>query len=401
MIVKKFQGATENDAILMAKDELGPDAVVLNIKTMKQRGIFKILKKDFVEITAAVEEKKEETSQFSVNTSVNENKFVIPEADHEKVDAIEEKLDSLHDMLKSQLTIDKVKANEEERQDNIAEKVPDVVEEKKENKNEKYLSLILKVLMDNEVAGDNAKLIVDEVGSSLKKEAPIDNILSAVYQKIVLKFGEPGDITLEKGKPTVAFFAGPTGVGKTTTIAKIASSYKLNDEYNVALITSDTYRIAAVEQLNTYAGILGVPIKVVYTAQEMKETISEFWDYDLILVDTAGRSHKNEEQCSELLELYKAIEESDIECNLIPFLVLSATTKYKDIENIIKTHKALGDIRLIFTKLDETGSVGDILNTVMYTKLPVAYTTFGQNVPEDIKKLNAQNIAKQLLGGNK
>lgn len=394
MIVKKFQGATENDAILMAKDELGPDAVVLNIKTMKQRGIFRILKKDFVEITAAVEEKKEEITS-------KETKFVIPEVEHEKVDAIEEKLDTLHDMLKNQLASEKV--SEKEADDTAKEasiEIPEVVE-KKENKNEKYLSLILKVLLDNGVAEENAKAIVDEVGTSLKKEATIDNILSAVYQKIVLKFGEPGDIVIEKGKPTVAFFAGPTGVGKTTTIAKIASTFKINDEYNVALITSDTYRIAAVEQLNTYASILGVPIKVVYTSQEMKEAISEFWDYDLILVDTAGRSHKNTEQCSELLELYKAIEESDVEVNLIPFLVLSATTKYNDIENIISTHKALGDIRLIFTKLDETGSVGDILNTVMYTKLPVAYTTFGQNVPEDIRKLNAQNIAKQLLGGNK
>ncbi len=394
MIVKKFQGATENDAILMAKDELGPDAVVLNIKTMKQRGIFRILKKDFVEITAAVEEKKEEITS-------KEKKFVIPEVEHEKVDAIEEKLDTLHDMLKNQLASEKV--SEKEADDTTSEasaEIPEVVE-KKENKNEKYLSLILKVLLDNGVAEENAKTIVDEVGTSLKKEATIDNILSAVYQKIVLKFGEPGDIVIEKGKPTVAFFAGPTGVGKTTTIAKIASTFKINDEYNVALITSDTYRIAAVEQLNTYASILGVPIKVVYTSQEMKEAISEFWDYDLILVDTAGRSHKNTEQCSELLELYKAIEESDVEVNLIPFLVLSATTKYNDIENIISTHKALGDIRLIFTKLDETGSVGDILNTVMYTKLPVAYTTFGQNVPEDIRKLNAQNIAKQLLGGNK
>lgn len=394
MIVKKFQGATENDAILMAKDELGPDAVVLNIKTMKQRGIFRILKKDFVEITAAVEEKKEEITS-------KEKKFVIPEVEHEKVDAIEEKLDTLHDMLKNQLASEKVLEKEVvDTTNEVSVEKPEVVE-KKENKNEKYLSLILKVLLDNGVAEENAKTIVDEVGTSLKKEATIDNILSAVYQKIVLKFGEPGDIVIEKGKPTVAFFAGPTGVGKTTTIAKIASTFKINDEYNVALITADTYRIAAVEQLNTYASILGVPIKVVYTSQEMKEAISEFWDYDLILVDTAGRSHKNTEQCSELLELYKAIEESDVEVNLIPFLVLSATTKYNDIENIISTHKALGGIRLIFTKLDETGSVGDILNTVMYTKLPVAYTTFGQNVPEDIRKLNAQNIAKQLLGGNK
>lgn len=394
MIVKKFQGATENDAILLAKDELGPDAVVLNIKTMKQRGVFRMFKKDFVEITAAVEEKKEE------NTS-NEKKFVIQEADSDKVDAIEEKLDSLHNMLRSRLEEDKTVKNvetldkKEEPQSVAEDKVV-----KTENKNEKYLSLIRKVLVENEVTPEYAEQIISEVGTSLKKETVIDSILAAVYQKIVLKLGEPENIILNKDKPVVAFFAGPTGVGKTTTIAKIASTFKLTNQARVALITSDTYRIAAVEQLTTYASILSVPIKVVYTPLEMKEAIDEFADYDLILVDTAGRSHKNLDQCNELLDLYNAIKQSDTETELIPFLVLSATTRLKDMRSIIEVHKALGELRLIFTKLDETGCVGDILNIVMYSKLPVAYTTFGQNVPEDIKKLDAQAIAKQLLGGN-
>ena len=394
MIVKKFQGATENDAILLAKDELGPDAVVLNIKTMKQRGVFRMFKKDFVEITAAVEEKKEE------NTS-NEKKFVIQEADSDKVDAIEEKLDSLHNMLRSRLEEDKTVKNVEtldkkEEPESVAE--DKVV--KTENKNEKYLSLIRKVLVENEVTPEYAEQIISEVGTSLKKETVIDSILAAVYQKIVLKLGEPENIILNKDKPVVAFFAGPTGVGKTTTIAKIASTFKLTNQARVALITSDTYRISAVEQLTTYASILSVPIKVVYTPLEMKEAIDEFADYDLILVDTAGRSHKNLDQCNELLDLYNAIKQSDTETELIPFLVLSATTRLKDMRSIIEVHKALGELRLIFTKLDETGCVGDILNIVMYSKLPVAYTTFGQNVPEDIKKLDAQAIAKQLLGGN-
>ncbi|MBU5469650.1 flagellar biosynthesis protein FlhF [Falcatimonas sp. MSJ-15] len=394
MIVKKFQGATENDAILLAKDELGPDAVVLNIKTMKQRGVFRMFKKDFVEITAAVEEKKEE------NTS-NEKKFVIQEADSDKVDAIEEKLDSLHNMLRSRLEEDKTVKNVEtldkkEEPESVAE--DKVV--KTENKNEKYLSLIRKVLVENEVTPEYAEQIISEVGTSLKKETVIDSILAAVYQKIVLKLGEPENIILNKDKPVVAFFAGPTGVGKTTTIAKIASTFKLTNQARVALITSDTYRIAAVEQLTTYASILSVPIKVVYTPLEMKEAIDEFADYDLILVDTAGRSHKNLDQCNELLDLYNAIKQSETETELIPFLVLSATTRLKDMRSIIEVHKALGELRLIFTKLDETGCVGDILNIVMYSKLPVAYTTFGQNVPEDIKKLDAQAIAKQLLGGN-
>lgn len=219
--------------------------------------------------------------------------------------------------------------------------------------------------------------------------------MSHVYQKIVLKLGQPKTIALNHQGTKFVYFVGPTGVGKTTTIAKIVSSIKLKNKIKVALITLDTYRIAAVEQLRTYANILNIPLRVVYSNSELEEVREEFKDYDLVLVDTAGRSHKNEEQIADIKEMIDTTPEDLREV----YLVLSITTKYRDLVQITDCYKKITNYNLIFTKLDETSSVGNILNIKMLTQAPLSYTTWGQNVPDDIGKVNAQKIAKQLLGG--
>lgn len=393
MIVKKFQAPTETEAVLAAKQELGSNAVVLNVKTLKQQGIFRLFKKDVVEITAALEEK-----EFA--REINEKRPKIDVVADEKVDIIpetqvlEEKLDNLHKLLKTQINKE-VSLNEVK--DMVTKEANEGKEEKETSSNEKFLKLIYNKMIDAEVDEKYANAIIGEIESSLKKESNIDSILSGVYQKIILKLGEPKPITLGD-EQKVVFFVGPTGVGKTTTIAKIASKFKLSNHKKVALITADTYRIAAVEQLNTYANILDVPVKVVYTAKEMCDAVDEFKDYDIILIDTAGRSHKNIQQKDELMELYNAIKDKEVDIET--FLVLSVTTKYKDLKNISDSYKDMGDYRLLFTKLDETTSLGNILNLKLFTGAPVSYTTSGQNVPDDIETINVQGLAKQLLGGN-
>ena len=267
----------------------------------------------------------------------------------------------------------------------------------RENVNYKFLQLIYNKLIDNEVDSRYADEIIGEIENSLKKESNLDSILSAVYQKIILKLGKPKTITLGD-KAKVIFFIGPTGVGKTTTIAKIASSFKIEKEAKVAFITADTYRIAAVEQLNTYASIIDCPVSVVYSVEDMNRSLSEYKDYDLILVDTAGRSHKAEAQMDELkafiAEVAQREDEFDFEC----YLTLSMTTKYKDLRNIADKYDDV-DWAVIFTKLDETCSLGNILNVRMLTDRQLSYTTSGQNVPDDIEVINEQGVAKQLLGG--
>lgn len=395
MIVKKYSAPTETEAVMKAKEDLGLGAVVLNVKSIKQRGLARLFKKDYVEVTAALEEKEVVATPVK-KPVVTENPVSAENAAAARQNQLnlEKKLDSLHELLQDQL-----KKSEEENKESEAEP--------KENKesgttssNIKYLRLIYNKLLDSEVDEKIANIIIEDIDSSLKKEANIDNIISSVYQKIILKLGEPAVLDATKGK-TIIFFMGPTGVGKTTTIAKLASDFKLNKGKKIAMITADTYRIAAVEQLNTYAGILDVPVSVIFSPSELLEAVENFKEYDMIFVDTAGRSHKNAEQLGELEEMLSNVENSDLDINIEKYLVLSATTKYRDLINITEAYKEIKDFKLLFTKLDETNAYGNLLNIRHITGAPLSYITCGQNVPDDIEVADVQGLAKQLISGSK
>ena len=257
--------------------------------------------------------------------------------------------------------------------------------------------MIYNQLIANEVEEIYANKIIGEIEQSIKPDASVDNILSTIYQKLVLKLGQTKSLEFEEGKTKFIFFIGPTGVGKTTTIAKLASSLKLGKKAKVALFTADTYRIAAVDQLRSYATILNIPLRVIYSETEMQEAMNDFKDYDIVLIDTAGRSHKNREQRDDIERLIYSVPEEQRDI----YLVLSATTKYRDLVKITETYSEISKYSVIFTKLDETGCIGNILNVKMMTGAPLSYTTFGQNVPDDISSINPQTIAKQLLGGGR
>ena len=197
--------------------------------------------------------------------------------------------------------------------------------------------------------------------------------------------------------PKNIIMQGPTGVGKTTTIAKIASKYKVDYEKKVAFITADTYRIAATEQLQVYANILDAPMSIVYSKEELNEAIEKYAEYDLVFVDTAGFSHKNEEQKEDIRNLIQGVSP---EYTSEVYLVLSATTKYRDLLDIVDTYRTISEFKLIFTKLDETSTYGNLLNIKLYSDAELSYTTNGQNVPDDIELFDTQKIVKQLLGGN-
>lgn len=417
MIIKKFLAKTETEAIEMAKEELGSNAIVMNIKKVQPKGLAKLFVKSKVEVTAALDEniiydtkeeaKKEPERREGVGNSIDVStpKFVpdiVADENEESQNTatIEEKLNSLQKMLEKQMTDKTEKENvpAEEGQKETAD-----TEEKKEpvtketSKAQACKELIRQQLVQNEVEQSIADDLMEEIDNSLPKDAALDQILAAIYQKIILMTGQPYLLDDEKegDKTRYVYFLGSTGVGKTTTIAKIASKLKLEKKKNVALVTADTYRIAAVEQLKTYANILSVPLKVVYSPSELGDIQEELNKYDYVLIDTAGRSHKNKEQLEDIEKLLEQIPIAKREA----YLVLNAATKYNDLKEIADVYSDITDYSLIFTKLDETSSAGVMLNMRTYTKRPLSYVTWGQNVPDDIGKVDAQKIAKKLLGG--
>lgn len=411
MIIKKFLAKTETEAIEMAKEELGSNAIVMNIKKVHPKGMAKFFVKSKVEVTAALEENivydtetKKQNEKAGASVDLSAPKFVpdivAGEEDEDKnVAAIEEKLNSLQQMLEKQMSnkeeIKGVSEPEKEREEE--REVPEAEPENEEiRKAEACKDLIRRQMLENEVASSIADKLIDEIDSSLPSDAALNQILAAIYQKIILMTGQPYvlDKVIEDG-PKYVFFLGSTGVGKTTTIAKIASELKLEKKKNIALITADTYRIAAVEQLKTYANILSVPLSVVYSPAELGEVQEELNKYDVCLIDTAGCSHKNKEQLKDIRDLIEQVPISKREV----YLVLNAGTKYSDLKDIADAYSDITDYSMIFTKLDETSSAGVMLNMKIYANRPLSYVTWGQNVPDDIGIVDAQKIAKKLLGG--
>jgi len=433
MTIKKFIGRTKEEAIAKAKEEFGESAVVMNVKEVKPSGVLGFLKGVTYEVTAAVEEKdkfatsveKQNTKkgnetinlaadeeivipaptylQQSVQAGVaqqNVQTIVQPQATGQQIykqqtmdfsatnmtsrNEIERKLENLSNILEKKLSAEENKGNE----------IPEITIQNMESF--KFMKMLYRTLLDNEVHEKYVNQILDEAEKMANSNSSVDVILSNVYQKMILKFGEPCSISTEGKKPKVVFFIGPTGVGKTTTIAKIASKYKVEEEKKVAFVTADTYRIAATEQLHIYANILDAPMSIVYSAEELNQCIEKYAEYDLIFVDTAGFSHRNETQRMDTKNLITGLNE---QYNCEVFLVLSATTKYKDLLEIVDSYQEIAKYKLIFTKLDETTSYGNLLNIRLYSGAELSYMTTGQNVPDDIEEFNSQRIVKQLLGG--
>ena len=427
MIIKKFQGKTEEDAVNLAKKELGQNIVIMNVKELKRKGIFKFFKARTMEVTVAQEEEStanafratvdESTHTGSPFASITKeimkndteqgkkpeaqaeqrtaetNKFseLIKKQKEDKENnngsMLEEKLDSIQSLIEMQLQKPEEKGNLDTNEEAEEEQPDEMV---------LFMKLLYNTMIENEVNEKYATQNIHEAEKNSKKNMPIDYVLSNIYQKMILKFGKPDKITPATVRPKVIYFIGPTGVGKTTTIAKIASKFCVEEKKKVALLTADTYRIAAAEQLRTYANILDVPFRVIYSIEEAQIALKDFKDYDYIFVDTAGHSHHNElqkENTNALIHCLGNTVEQEV------YLVLSATTKYKDLVSIADTYSKLTDYKLIFTKLDETTTLGNLLNLKLYTGASLSYVTCGQNVPDDIEYFNPQNTVRLLLSG--
>ena len=429
MTINKFQGKTKEEAIEKAKAEFGPNAVIMNVKEVKPKGLFSIFASSTYEVTAAIEEKESFTTTVNAMTSLGKSReninlaadeeIAIPQPmrtpAREEVVVKETKMNTTFPIIsETSVSGDDMEKREErftaekqfkDRLDDLSERLEQKLSMIPQNDTSKnitnseemnFVRMIYTTLLKNDVHEKYVNQILDEVERFIRPGNNVDFILPNIYQKLVLKFGQPKTIELAGKKPNVVFFIGPTGVGKTTTIAKIASKYKVEYNRKVAFITADTYRIAATEQLRVYANILDAPMSIVYSVDEINEAIEKYMDYDLIFVDTAGFSHKNEQQRTDMKKLLDGVNE---EFRKEVYLVLSATTKYNDLMDIVDIYREISNYKLIFTKLDETSSYGNLLNIKLYADADLSYVTNGQNVPDDIEVFDTQKIVKQLLGG--
>lgn len=409
MIIKKFLGKTEEEAMEAARKELGSGVVVMNVRTVKKKGIAGIFGAKQIEVTVALEEEggavrparkdavRSEQEAVQLERKVQDAQAAV-NVMSESSQNIEKKLDSLQTLLVSRFRQEEDARAEQAQQDETASEEEKesgaAAQDKEPTEQEKFVRLLYNTMLENEVEEKYANQIIDEADKNRKPNLPFDYILANVYQKMILKFGKADGITPAENGPKTLIFMGPTGVGKTTTIAKIASHFAVEEKKKIAMLTADTFRIAAAEQLRTYANILEVPFRVIYTEEELKAAISDFRDYDYIFVDTTGHSHQNEELLEKMKKLLATAAEAG---ESQAFLVLSTTTKYRDLQRISSSYKEIADYQLILTKLDETSTLGSLLNLKLFTDADIAYVTCGQNVPDDIEQFNPQKAVKQLL----
>jgi flagellar biosynthesis protein FlhF len=249
-------------------------------------------------------------------------------------------------------------------------------------------------LIEADVQDELARELVERVRREMPPRDLLDTLLVKAHlaRTIEDEIRVAGPIRAEAGRRRVVALVGPTGVGKTTTIAKLAANFRLKEKRKVGLITVDTYRIAAVEQLRTYADIIDLPMAVVSTPREMREAVTRMSDLEIVLMDTAGRSPRDEVKIQELRTMLVEAKADEVH------LVLSAVGSAGGLKRTAEQFGPAGATALVLTKLDEATSLGNVLPLLRASKLPLSYVTDGQNVPDDIEAADQRRLARMLLG---
>lgn len=367
MKIRKYLAVNITEGLRQIKKEMGLDAVIIQTRPVRRKGLRGLFAPRQLEILAALDSYKEEKSGLGdVLTQVL--------LEDKRTEKVAEELQELKTIVQ-QLTGAPPEFATPAFLEGTAAKGPVAYWRR-------YLE-----------HQDLDKVLLQELFKEVEKEIAGPGRISQ---------GRVAQILREKAARRVRFngvqnhrtqvFVGPTGVGKTTTLAKIAARYALDEQEKVGLITIDHYRVGAVEQLRTYAEIMDLPLEVVYSPRDLYKAMLRLEGFDRILVDTAGRATGN---CEQMEELSGYIEQ------LLPavvYLVVSATTRQQDIRLITESFSKLKYNRLIVTKLDEAAVYGAILNSIYYTDLPMAYITDGQRVPEDLKPADEIDLAGLLWG---
>lgn len=376
MRIKKFIAPNMQEALSQIRKEFGDDAIILSRKNIYSRENPQVA--EGIEITAAIEKQEKEgvepknfSENFSRATSQKIDSMQISTAQfgslQKEIEFISQQMSSLIDHIK-------------------LEKLPHIP---------KPLQQRVRTLMNNGVSSSLANSLIEEMFINMKGEELFhsEEIDERLINKIKSLIRISGPIKFYRNYPTVIPLIGPTGVGKTTTIAKIGTLYKYTHGKKVAIISADSYRIAAMEQLKSFAEVADINFLQVYENSDLLKAINQLADYDLILIDTMGLNPKDMKTMIQLKEMIRVCKADEI------FLTLSLSTRSQDLSNIIKNFSVIPFTSMVFTKLDETTYFGDMLNISVEFDKPLSYLTNGQSIPEDIMLADRKQIATLILKG--
>ncbi|TYS61624.1 flagellar biosynthesis protein FlhF [Sutcliffiella horikoshii] len=379
MKVKKYKAENMQQAMQLVRLELGDDAVILNSKAVKTSRFFGLLSKKGVEVIAAVDEDLSDQTLKTKNIPIqpegisdSKQKISTPAASRLEQDKLFDSIQEMKKMMKS-LT------HEKQRDPSL----PD------------FFFHLEEKLLKSEISTLHVEEIMEIIYEKwLENKTMTDKSLLKLLETEVLQSLEEVSFDQDSYKKKFICLVGPTGVGKTTTLAKLAADASLKKGKSIGFITTDTYRIAAIEQLKTYASILDAPIEVCYSAEDFLAAKNKLSHLDVVFIDTAGRNFLNERFVEELKEVLDFKEE------MTTFLVLSLTSKMSDMKKITDQFWNVGIHQFIFTKKDETTSIGSMYEISRTYQKGAAFVTDGQNVPEDLipftKELMVRTIMEEI-----
>ncbi len=441
MLVKTFKAGDMSEALRMVKTELGADAMILSSRKERRKGILGIFSKPFFEVTAAIDSRPtprpsppREKEERELTTKEEFQKSMLGPLARELRELRDkvEKLSSKETQVGPTAGFKPETAVEQPANGNGRDGAVKAIAKEDLEELKKYLLSAIKVKDKSEVvpvvfpvqriAGEDVKVLESEsrgaeqvmggLADELREYGINGEALTAMLEYVrpmaettddreELRFSLieafasvikcAGPLRMKKNGPKIIALVGPTGVGKTTTTAKLAAMYAMNKGASVALVTTDNFRVGAFEQLKTYSKIMNLPLEIAATPRELAKAAEIHADKDLIIVDTAGRSPKDRERLAEL----KAMLDSGIDIET--HLCVSATTKDKELTDIITRFSVLPISRLLITKLDETESLGCIVNVHHRSKLQLSYLTNGQMVPEDIVVATPRKLANLVM----
>ena len=384
MDVKTYRAKTFQDALQMVQSDLGPDASILQTRQLRSGLVRWLRNTPQVEVTASatipvprrLHEGLAETCDSAVDSLRDSDN--IPSADRFNYRA----------QYRSNLY------NHEDSGNSLVEELSGHQATGAGQRLPETLFQLFSELIDAEVNEELANQFIEQLGHDA---TPMDLqdpqlLRTRLARSIEEEIRVASPIKLTPGKRRLVALVGPTGVGKTTTIAKLAANFHLRDQRRVGLITVDTYRIAAVDQLRTYADIIDLPMEVVSTPKEMRAAIDRLSDLDLILMDTAGRSPRDNVRIQELRAILAEANADEIQ------LVLSCIASTNSLTRSAQQFAKVGTTSLLLTKLDEATGLGNLIPLFRNCELPISYLTNGQNVPHDIEPANASKLARVILG---
>jgi flagellar biosynthesis protein FlhF len=426
MRIKKFVGATIKDATTEMKRELGPNAIVIGTRRFTKGGIMNFLGREYVEITAALEDQAMEKKFESGGGHQPASKFITTYEKARQQSGIgessgDEDLKSNLENLKrvaEQFSKQRANGGREKKSDETNPGNP-LLKNYDLHKDMDQIKFTLREITDHmkyakmPALPDTLKRIYENLIRQDVDERLAADIVQGIYgrlsedqyadttqaEQIVLDeiSGIIRNIYVVKRttrrKCKVIALVGPTGVGKTTTIAKLASIAKLMHQQDVGLISVDTFRIGAIEQLRTFATIADIPMEVVYKPEDMDQALRKMREKEAVFIDTVGRSQRMEKELADLASFVKAAKPDEIH------LVMSASTNPLAMHDIAKRFKVMNPDRLVFSKLDEAVSFGPLLSLIHNHQIPLSYVTMGQNVPDDIIAVGPRRVASLIYRG--